>query len=366
MTPQELIDNKSFRRWVFNPVGDAAEADRIYWENLLAEHPEYQANAELARQFLLSARGDLPALSDQLVSGHIRKLMERVETEREPIYETPVVPLSRRPWRWMAIAASVTVLLLAGVWTKRGWMTPDSGYEALKEHAPTPLTEVANSGTAPRLVRLPDGSLVKLQQGARISFPATFDAGQREVYLSGTAFFEVVKNPAQPFLVYANQLTTRVVGTSFTIYAPERGPTTRVVVRTGKVAVYPVQPAKTATPPATHTVMLTANQQATYREGAPEAEKANVDARVTITPEALASRFTFRRTPLPAVFETIEQVYGIKLLYNAGDFTHCTLTTRLENESLFEKLDVITASTGATYDLTPDGSIRILPGQGCQ
>ena len=366
MTPQELIDNESFRQWVFNPVGEAAEADRLYWEDLLAAHPEYEASAELAREFLLSARGDLPALSDQLVSGNIRKLMEQVSDERVALYETPVLPLARRPWRWMAVAASVAVLLLAGVWAKRHWMTPDSVYEAFREQAPATVTEIANAGTTPRLVRLPDGSLVKLQRGARISFPATFDADRREVYLSGTAFFEVVKNPAQPFLVYANQLTTRVVGTSFTIYAPALGQTTRVVVRTGKVAVYPVQPAKPATPPAAHTVMLTANEQATYREGAPEAEKSAVDARMTVTPEALANRFTFRRTPLPAVFTTIEQVYGIKLLYNAADFTHCTLTTRLENESLFEKLDVITASTGATYELTPDGSIRIVPGQGCQ
>jgi transmembrane sensor len=62
---------------------------------------------------------------------------------------------------------------------------------------------------------LEDGTTVHLEKGSRLSFPVHFDPKKREVVLSGEAFFEVTENPSKPFYVYANELITRVLGTSF-------------------------------------------------------------------------------------------------------------------------------------------------------
>lgn len=360
MQPQDLIENESFRRWVFR----LTETDAVFWEAWMAEHSENRENADLARQFLLSAQGDLPALSDQTITTSVGRIMTVVDdVDKNDVYELQGSWWTRR-WTLTGMAASVVLALLGGIWLLRNYQRSASATETVAQQPAVRMIEIANEKTQPRLVRLSDGSMVRLQPQAKIRFPESFAAKTREVQLSGTAFFEVTKNPQKPFLVYANSLTTRVVGTSFTIYAPQQGAATRVVVRTGRVAVYPSP--TPATPATESTVLLTANQQAIYRKGDVRPEKAAVENPEQMTVSLLKKRFSFRRTPLVQVFQALEQTYGIRVMYDANAVMHCTLTAQLDDQSLFEKLDVIAASTGSSYELTDNGMIRIRSGSGCQ
>jgi ferric-dicitrate binding protein FerR (iron transport regulator) len=47
-------------------------------------------------------------------------------------------------------------------------------------------------------------------------------------------FFEISKNQKKPFFVFANEIVTKVVGTSFRITAYDNQPNIEVLVRTGK------------------------------------------------------------------------------------------------------------------------------------
>jgi ferric-dicitrate binding protein FerR (iron transport regulator) len=58
---------------------------------------------------------------------------------------------------------------------------------------------------------------------------------ERKVYLSGEGFSKSVKT-LKPFLSFANEIVTKVVGTSFKIKAYANQPNVEVV-RTGKVKV---------------------------------------------------------------------------------------------------------------------------------
>lgn len=84
---------------------------------------------------------------------------------------------------------------------------------------------------------LPDGSKVWLNKNSKIEFPDKFAGAEREVFLEGEAFFEVVPNPAKPFIVKSNKLSTRVLGTSFNVKAYKNDETATVSVATGKVEV---------------------------------------------------------------------------------------------------------------------------------
>jgi transmembrane sensor len=66
---------------------------------------------------------------------------------------------------------------------------------------------------------LPDGSRVWLNNASTLSYPTCFNGQSREVTLTGEAYFEVVKNPAQPFHVNVHNVTVRVLGTGFTVRA---------------------------------------------------------------------------------------------------------------------------------------------------
>lgn len=87
-----------------------------------------------------------------------------------------------------------------------------------------------------RLIRLPDGSRVWLNEGTKIEYPENFDGSTRNIVLTGEAFFEVEKDSSKPFIISSGLIKTTVLGTSFNVKA-YNGTVPLVEVRTGKVKV---------------------------------------------------------------------------------------------------------------------------------
>ncbi len=367
MTPPEFVENESFRRWVFfNTPGETA-----YWVNYLAQHPELRENAELARTFLLTAKGELPNVTDQQISEAVQRILSTAPNQhRGFIRSLPAY------WQPLRVAASVALLLITGwlgwqFWTKTQTKSPVARVQST---IPTPVTllKVVNKEAAPRLVRLSDGSLVVLQKNAQIRFPKQFSEAKRDVFLTGKAFFEVVRNPAKPFRVFARELTTEVLGTSFLISAPATGGNVNVVVKTGKVAVS-TNPAFTGNRNASRSktgltqpaaVILLPNQQVTFSKDDARLVKSEVSRSETAVLPATTQAFSFRRTPLPVVLDALEKAYGIDIQFNREELSGCTLTARLDDPSLFVRLDVIAASTGSTYELQ-NGQL-VIHSSGCR
>lgn len=80
---------------------------------------------------------------------------------------------------------------------------------------------------------LDDGSLVELDETAELTVDFTAET-RRVVLKNGKAHFSVAKNPNRPFVVSANGVEVRAVGTAFVV---EAGSETKVLVTEGKVAV---------------------------------------------------------------------------------------------------------------------------------
>lgn len=67
-----------------------------------------------------------------------------------------------------------------------------------------------------KTVILPDGSSVLLNADSRIFYGEDF-ISKREIRLEGEAFFDVVKNEKNPFIIHANEMDIKVLGTAFNI-----------------------------------------------------------------------------------------------------------------------------------------------------
>ena len=67
-------------------------------------------------------------------------------------------------------------------------------------------------------ITLSDGSRVWLNSASSLRFPTVFGK-ERNVELTGEAYFEVARNPERPFKVKANGTEVRVLGTHFNIMA---------------------------------------------------------------------------------------------------------------------------------------------------
>ncbi|WP_321282488.1 FecR domain-containing protein [Marinifilum fragile] len=87
-------------------------------------------------------------------------------------------------------------------------------------------------------VVLSDGTKVWINSGSQLGFHSKFTGKQRIVHLEGEAYFEVSKNPEQPFVVRTNNMDVRVLGTHFNVKAYEDDEFTYATLNEGKVQVF--------------------------------------------------------------------------------------------------------------------------------
>ncbi|MBP1221968.1 FecR family protein [Flavobacterium sp. 1355] len=88
-------------------------------------------------------------------------------------------------------------------------------------------------------LQLSDGTLVHLNAGTTLKYPVRFIAGEnRQVFLDGEAFFDVAKDKKHPFIVNADNLNVRVLGTHFNVSNYPEDASTDVVLVEGSVGMY--------------------------------------------------------------------------------------------------------------------------------
>jgi transmembrane sensor len=219
---------------------------------------------------------------------------------------------------------------------------------------------IENNGNHIRSIQCTDGSVVNLYPGAIVEI-GSFTNDKREVFLrKGEAFFNVKRDENRPFIVYANEIVTRVLGTSFSVQAETSDVT--VSVKTGRVSV-----SKQAEPGSKDEpveVVLTANQKAIFDARENKLSKALVEKPQLVVPVEELEVITFEEAAVPTILEAVEKAYGVNIEFDQAALASCTLTTYLrENENLYERLDIICSAIGATY--TVDGAQVKISSRGC-
>ena len=92
-------------------------------------------------------------------------------------------------------------------------------------------------GSKPMSVILADGSQVWINVGSTLTFPTAFVGHERMVKMTGEAYFEVRHNAEMPFVVTANEVNVRDLGTHFNVNSyPDEG-ATQVTLLEGSVKV---------------------------------------------------------------------------------------------------------------------------------
>lgn len=92
-------------------------------------------------------------------------------------------------------------------------------------------------GSRPVTLTLADGSQVWLNAASSITFPTAFTGTNREVNMTGEAYFEVAKNPGLPFIVSRGETKVTVLGTHFNVKAYADEADVKVTLLEGAVRV---------------------------------------------------------------------------------------------------------------------------------
>ncbi|MBT1701290.1 FecR domain-containing protein [Fulvivirgaceae bacterium PWU4] len=150
------------------------------------------------------------------------KLSEASERDVEMVFgKLDAVPLAqparvvrfRRSSVWLAAAATLTIVLVAGLWLisdSTKWFPLSSSLEK----------DAIAKYSGKQVLNLPDGSKVVLNANSELNFnEASFGKDTREVSLIGEATFDVVHDSSKPFVVHTGKVNTKVLGTEFNINA---------------------------------------------------------------------------------------------------------------------------------------------------
>jgi len=154
-------------------------------------------------------------------------------------------------------------------------------------------------------VKLPDGTEVWLNSASSLKFPARFTGNERKVILTGEAYFEVVENARQPFMVQVGDITVTDLGTHFNIMAYEDEPAVKTTLLEGAVKI---------SRKAIKETTLVPGQQAVIEKD----PLAGIKVISTDAEQAVAWKnglFSFRRTDIHALMRQISRWYDVDVSF---------------------------------------------------
>lgn len=187
---------------------------------------------------------------------------------------------------------------------------------------------------------LADGSVVTLNKNSSLTYPEKFKGSNRTVELKGEAFFKVAPDKKKPFIIHVNDVTVRVVGTSFNISSG--GGNTEVIVETGIVQVTRKNKVVELKPGE----KLTVQMQDTTLVKQKQTDKLYDYYRTR--------EFECDNTPLWKLVDVLNKAYNAQIIIGRKELRNLPLNTTFNNESLDHILEIISITFNISVTETGD------------
>lgn len=189
-------------------------------------------------------------------------------------------------------------------------------------------------------VTLPDGSLVYLNSGTKLTFNNNFQGKFRNVSIDGEAYFSVVKNKDIPFRVKASDIEIEVLGTSFNIkaYPEENTISTTLVEGSVKISSKYQQ------------TIMEPSQKVVYSYDSNTMKLYKLD---DTTPETewKDGRLVFRNETLEELAVKLERWFDVDIVFADEQVKERRFTGVIERESILEAISYFGISKHVGYEI---------------
>lgn len=255
--------------------------------------------------------------------------------------DAKVIPISRPPY-FTPLRVAATIFLVIAL----------SMVVYLKISPPVQTLAVVSEITT-RQDTLPDGSTAFLNKKTELQFEYNPREKTRKVKLKGEAYFTVKHEEEKPFVIEADEILVRDIGTEFNLKAYPDKDTIEIVVTHGEVQFY------TKDDPGLN---LKAGEKAIYSKRTKEFYR--IEKPDTNTLAYKTKVFSFNNTDLRSVVTLLNEVYNSKIsLANESLYT-CRLTAYFKEDNPEIIVEVIAETMGLA--LTKKDNQLILSGKGCE
>lgn len=234
-----------------------------------------------------------------------------------------------RLWRWAASIAAILVVGLISVVLLNSKSGIDNNLVTFK----VPL------GSRSEVI-LADGSQVVLNSGSEITYPGSFNSRQREVILTGEAFFKVKTDKSHPFVVKTSDFNVHVTGTQFNVCSYNDNNYSSLTLAEGKISIQ----------------FSGKNELVDISQGDQlymNRENRKYHISETDVGTAIAwkdGEFSFKEIAFPEMIKRLERWYDVTLIYPAPELKEMSYTGRFKNqETIWQVLDALKLTTPIDY-----------------
>lgn len=245
------------------------------------------------------------------------------------------------------------------------------GNNPKKEIASAPLTNevVTRNGSKTNLV-LPDGTTVYLNSGSKITYNKDYGTHSREVSLTGEAYFDVVKNPAKPFIIHTADINVRVLGTAFNVRCyPDEKKTETSLIRGSLEVSFKDGREKIILKPNEKLIvdnLAIKNSLTTVQDKSHNALKKIVElSHVGVLPQDnsvietswVYNRLVFNSETFEDIAHKMEKWYGVTISFIDEDLKTKKFTGIFEKETIDEALEAIQLTTKFSFQKDENNQI---------
>lgn len=214
-------------------ANEATAEELTELEGLIANHPEWQ--------YAIQNLGDLwkhkPAKDTMQEEDAYLLHLHRMQEMNIPFEEQPVmIPAAnskRRLLKWYRAVAAILILAVSGYFIFSGTLKKDDEKGKLAKQT----NEVSTRPGSKSRVQLPDGTVVMLNAGSKLTYNKEYGKELREVSLTGEGFFDVVKMKDKPFIIHTSSINIKVLGTVFNVKAYPEDKKTETSLLRGSIEV---------------------------------------------------------------------------------------------------------------------------------
>jgi len=202
---------------------------------------------------------------------------------------------------------------------------------------------------------LSDGTMVWLNSGSKLTYPATFKGKNREVFLTGEAIFDVSHNAEHPFKVLSKGHTIEVLGTVFNVSNYPDDNNIKTVLKSGSVEIsyksdsFFKSEEKTKIRPGT---------MAVYNKATPQVNTKDVEVENYFSWRE--GVLIFKNNNLKYIMKKLGRYYNVDVNFEDLELENETFSGHLNlKDSIESVLMTLQGATDFKYKITNNGSLII-------
>ncbi len=312
--------------------GKLTKSEKLELKEWLEESPE---NLSMFKNF--TGHWNLTDFDVELMK---HKVWQKIPHE-ETVSKTRTIPIN---WNWVRVAAIIVAMIGISFYIMNNQEVDDVQVTNVE----SPMIEKIAERGQKLTVRLPDGSMVKLNADSKITYQNDFTGGSREVWLSGEAFFEVERDVARPFKIYSGELEVEVLGTSFNVNAYPEQHNASVSVRTGKVSV-------TNTAKTVGTVLV--NQEKLVLSGSDGSFRKETITDAQMSYGWIDNYLSFNDLNLKEAMALVSKWFDVEYVIMNKRNVNKLITAKFNNPSLKNVMENLSYSYGFNYEMNENGIV---------